>query len=178
MLLVQHGSFIRVREERRCRIPAESNARKNNVMTLRVSLISLAAAGLAVLIIFLLIPRQRVPKDKVLAVDVGLKSQAGFTPLLKKGSRLPTSCEQVFSTSGDNQPGVTLTLLSRDPTANNVTRLGEFDIDGIEPAARGVPLIHVTVTVTESGMVTVAALDQDSGNSRQMEFGPVQIQEQ
>jgi molecular chaperone DnaK len=118
------------------------------------------------------------PTRKVLAVDVGLKSLAGFTPLLKRGAETPASFVGDFSTAEDNQPGVTLTVLSRDPVLGEVHELGEFNIDGIEPAARGVPRLQVTVTVMESGMVVAVAQDRDTGKKQRAEFGPVQLRDE
>jgi len=107
-----------------------------------------------------------------------LKTRAGFSPLVKKGAEIPASFVDDYSTSEDNQPGVTLTLFSRDPRLGELTELGEFTIEGIEPAPWGMPRIQVTLTVIATGMVVVVARDRDTGKSKRVEFGPVQIQDE
>jgi molecular chaperone DnaK (HSP70) len=152
-------------------------AGEGQTMKRRSFLSSLAASGLAI-IAGCLHSSGIQPRRKVLATDVGLKTLAGFTPLVRKGAEIPASYVNDFSTSEDNQRGVTLTLFTRNPETGELTELGEFNIENIEQEARGMPRIRVSLSVIDSGKVVVVAHDETTGNTKKVEFGPVQIQEQ
>lgn len=97
----------------------------------------------------------------VLAEDVGIETVGDvFTPLLKKGTPIPCSAKEVFSTAEDGQSAVTLKLAQGGGTnASKNRQLGKFDLTDIPPAAKGVPQIEVVFEVDEAGNLSVEAKD-------------------
>lgn len=109
----------------------------------------------------------------VLLLDVtpltfGIETMGGVrTPLIDRNTTVPVSRSQVFSTASDNQPSVQIHVLQgeREMAADNKS-LGQFILDGIMPAPRGVPQIEVTFDIDASGILTVSAKDKATGKSQ------------
>jgi len=87
-----------------------------------------------------------------------------MTKLIEKNTTIPTSRKETFSTAADNQSSVTIHVLQgeREFAKDNRT-LGQFELSGIPPAPRGVPLIDVTFALDANGILTVTAEDRGSG---------------
>src|SRR3989344_2921354 len=102
----------------------------------------------------------------VLLLDVtpltfGIETMGGIrTPLIDRNTTVPVSRSQVFSTAADNQPSVQIHVLQgeREMASDNKS-LGQFILDGIPPAPRGVPQVEVTFDIDASGILTVTAHD-------------------
>lgn len=109
----------------------------------------------------------------VLLLDVtpltfGIETMGGVrTPLIDRNTTVPVSRSQVFSTASDNQPSVQIHVLQgeREMAADNKS-LGQFILDGIMPAPRGIPQIEVTFDIDASGILTVTAKDKATGKAQ------------
>lgn len=101
-----------------------------------------------------------VPTDS-LALSIAIETLGGVsTVLIPRGTKLPASISQTFSTAGDDQPSVEVHVLQGErPMVADNRSLGRFQLLGIPPAARGVPRIQVTFEIDGSGLLTVRALD-------------------
>ncbi len=108
-----------------------------------------------------------VQGKEILLLDVtpltlGLETLGGVrTPLIDRNTTIPTSKSQTFSTAGDNQTSVEIHVLQgeREFARDNKT-LGNFILDGIPPAPRGVPQVEVTFDIDANGILTVKAKDK------------------
>ena len=89
------------------------------------------------------------------------------TPLIKRNTTIPTRMSQVFSTAADNQTAVDIHVVQgeREFAKDNKT-LGQFRLDGILPAQRGVPQIEVTFDIDANGIVNVSAKDKGTGKEQ------------
>ena len=114
-------------------------------------------------------------KTDVLLLDVtplslGIETIGGvFTKLIKKNTTIPTKASQVFSTADDNQPAVTVNIAQgeREFIKDN-KKLGEFNLEGIEPAPRGVPAIEITLDIDANGILKVSAKDKKTGKENKI----------
>lgn len=111
-------------------------------------------------------------KKDVLLLDVtplslGIETQGGImAKVLSKNTTIPTKQTQVFSTADDNQPAVTIKVYQGErEMAQHNKLLGEFNLEGIPPAPRGIPQIEVTFDVDANGILKVSAKDKNTGKS-------------
>jgi molecular chaperone DnaK len=89
------------------------------------------------------------------------------TPLVERNSAIPTSKSQIFSTAADGQTQVEIRVVQGErPMAADNKLLGQFTLDGIPPAPRGVPQIEVTFDIDANGILTVTAKDKATGRSQ------------
>lgn len=97
----------------------------------------------------------------VTPLSLGLETLGGvMTTLIPRNTTIPTSKSEIFSTAADNQPGVDIHILQGDrPMAQDNKTLGNFRLDNIPPAPRGVPQIEVTFDIDANGIVNVKAKD-------------------
>lgn len=105
-------------------------------------------------------------KQDIVLLDVtpltlGIETMGGvMTPIIEKNTTIPTKKSQVFSTAADNQSAVTIHVLQGErPMASDNKTLGQFNLDGIPAAPRGIPQIQVEFNYTADGILTVAAKD-------------------
>jgi len=106
----------------------------------------------------------------VTPLSLGIETLGGvMTKMIAKNTTIPTRFSQVFSTADDNQPAVTIKVFQgeREIAAGNKT-LGEFNLEGIPPAPRGVPQIEVTFDIDANGIVHVSAKDKGTGKENKI----------
>jgi molecular chaperone DnaK len=106
----------------------------------------------------------------VTPLSLGIETLGGvFTRLIERNTTIPTSKSQVFSTATDNQPSVEINVLQgeRDMAAGNRS-LGKFILDGLPPAARGLPQIEVAFDIDANGVVHVSAKDKGTGREQKI----------
>ncbi|HEY8463002.1 MAG TPA: molecular chaperone DnaK [Bacillota bacterium] len=106
----------------------------------------------------------------VTPLSLGLETLGGvFTRIIDRNTTIPTSKSQIFSTAADNQTAVDIHVLQgeRPMAADNIT-LGQFRLDGIPPAPRGVPQIEVTFDIDANGIVHVSAKDKGTGKEQKV----------
>ena len=104
----------------------------------------------------------------VVPLSLGIETLGGvFTRLIDRNTTIPTKKSQVFSTADDNQSAVTISVCQgeREMAADNKA-LGQFNLEGISPAPRGVPQIEVTFDIDANGIVKVSAKDKASARTR------------
>lgn len=106
----------------------------------------------------------------VTPLSLGIETLGGvFTKMIEKNTTIPVKKAQVYSTAVDNQPAVTINVLQgeRSRAADN-HKLGEFNLEGIPAAPRGVPQIEVTFDIDANGIVHVSAKDLGTGKENKV----------
>lgn len=106
----------------------------------------------------------------VTPLSLGIETLGGvFTRLINRNTTIPTKKSQVFSTAADNQTQVGIKVLQGErEMATDNKMLGEFELQGIPPAPRGLPQIEVTFDIDANGIVTVSAKDKSTNKEQQI----------
>jgi len=106
----------------------------------------------------------------VTPLSLGIETMGGvFTKLIESNTTIPTKKSETFSTAADNQPSVELNVLQGErPMAKDNRSLGRFHLDGLPPAARGIPQIEVTFDIDANGILQVSAKEKGTGKEQKI----------
>jgi molecular chaperone DnaK len=106
----------------------------------------------------------------VTPLSLGIETMGGvFTKLVDRNTTIPTRKSEVFSTADDNQTAVDIYVFQGErPMARDNKLLGNFRLDGIPPAPRGVPKVEVTFDIDANGILNVTARDQTTGKEQKI----------
>ena len=117
--------------------------------------------------------------NDVLLLDVspltlGIETQGGvLTALIERNTTIPTRKEETFSTAADNQTAVDIQVYQGErPMAAQNKKIGDFRLDGIQPAPRGVPKIQVAFDIDANGILHVSAKDLNTGKEQKITIEP------
>jgi len=104
----------------------------------------------------------------VTPLSLGIETEGGvMTKLVERNTTIPTEKKESFSTAADNQTAVTVSVYQGErPMARDNRLLGQFNLDGIPPAPRGVPQIQVTFNLDVNGILNVSAKDLGTGKEQ------------
>ena len=104
----------------------------------------------------------------VTPLSLGIETLGGvFTKLVERNTTIPTERKQTFSTAEDNQTAVTVRVFQGErPMAADNRLLGQFNLEGIPPAPRGVPQIEVKFDIDQNGILNVSAKDLGTGKEQ------------
>ena len=108
----------------------------------------------------------------VTPLSLGIETLGGvMSKIIEKGTTIPAKKSQTFSTAEDNQPAVSIQIFQGErELARDNKKLGNFDLQGIAPAPRGVPQIEVTLDIDANGILTVSAKDKNTGKSQEIKI--------
>ncbi len=106
----------------------------------------------------------------VTPLTLGIETLGGIaTPLIERNTTIPCKKSEIFSTAADNQPSVEINVLQGErKMATDNKRIGLFRLDGIPPAARGVPQVEVTFDLDANGILNVTAKDLGTGKEQKI----------
>ena len=106
----------------------------------------------------------------VTPLTLGVETLGGvMTPIIPRNTTIPVKKSQIFSTATDSQPSVEIHVLQGErPMAGDNKTLGQFILDGIPPAPRGIPQIEVTFDIDANGILNVSAQDKATGREQKI----------